>query len=215
MPEIPKIVRERLKAPESAQNHPDPDLLAAFAEKSLSERERTNVLEHIARCGDCREVIALALRASEEVAPQILPRRSSWLTWPALRWGFAAAGVVLVASLGIVKYQRSSSRTEISYKAAQQPKAPRTEAKAEVPAPFATNEDKERGFANNASTPTANAPAPAPKPVAPAEVKRDDFGLRAPSRVAGAVGGTLVSSGPRSTLKQQVAGQVPADAQAP
>ena len=214
MPEVPKIVRERLRASESVQNHPDPDLLTAFAEKSLPERERANVLNHLARCGDCREVVALALPASEVVQEQVPHGRTSWLTWPALRWGLAAAGVVIVASLGIVQYQRTSSPQSLA-KFSAKPEPPRTEAKAEVPASPTFTQDNERGYASNAVAPPANAPAPLPKLVTPAEGKRDDTVRRVPSGVTDTVGGTLVSGGPRSTFKQQVAGQATATEQTP
>jgi hypothetical protein len=111
MQNVPKIVRERLQAatPEASHasaNHPDADALTAFAEQSLPERERAVVLEHLARCGDCRDIVALALPASEPVETVTRVPARGWLSWPALRWGFVAAGVVAIASLGIVQYQK-------------------------------------------------------------------------------------------------------------
>lgn len=106
MQNVPKIVRDRLQAAAPAVNHPDADLLTAFAERSLADRERTVVLEHLARCGDCREIVALALPAIEPVQTTIRPSPSGWFTWPALRWGFVTAGVVAVASLAILQFQR-------------------------------------------------------------------------------------------------------------
>ena len=52
MQNVPKTVRDRLQAAPPPVNHPDADLLTAFAERSLPHRERTVVLEHLARCGD-------------------------------------------------------------------------------------------------------------------------------------------------------------------
>ena len=106
MQNVPKIVRERLKVVPPAVNHPDADALTAFAERSLPERERGVVLEHLARCGDCRDIVALALPAAGPVEAAIRPSRSGWLTWPALRWGLVAAGIVAVASFGLLQYQR-------------------------------------------------------------------------------------------------------------
>src|ERR1051326_4272919 len=100
MQSVPKIVRDRLQATTPAVNHPDADLLTAFAEQSLPVEERASVLEHLARCGDCRDVVALALPSTESVQASARPVRSAWFTWPVLRWGFVAAGVVLVASIG-------------------------------------------------------------------------------------------------------------------
>jgi hypothetical protein len=110
MQNVPKIVRERLRAATPAVNHPDADVLTAFAERSLPELERAGVFEHLARCGDCRDIVALALPATEPVETGVSRSTSSaasgWLTWPVLRWGFVAAGVVAIASLGILQYQR-------------------------------------------------------------------------------------------------------------
>jgi len=104
MQNVPKIVTERLRATPPEQ-HPDADLLTAFAEHSLSEPERLEVLEHMARCRDCREIVAMALPATE-VAPALSRARGSWFTGPALRWGFAAAGILAVASIGGLQYHR-------------------------------------------------------------------------------------------------------------
>jgi len=106
MQNVPKIVRERLRAATPAVNHPDADVLTAFAERSLPELERAGVFEHLSRCGDCRDIVALALPATEPVETPVRSATSGWLTWPVLRWGFVAAGVVAIASLGILQYQR-------------------------------------------------------------------------------------------------------------
>ena len=46
--------------------HPDTDRLNAFAEQALSERERGQVLTHLAVCGRCRQVVTLAREAAQE-----------------------------------------------------------------------------------------------------------------------------------------------------
>ena len=56
MQNVPKIVRERLKAGAPAAQHPDANALTAFAERLLPERERALVFDHLARCGDCRDI---------------------------------------------------------------------------------------------------------------------------------------------------------------
>src|SRR5713226_2599782 len=62
MPELPKIVRPRLRqmTPDTSAEHPDPNLLAGFAEHTLLEHERAAVTSHLALCADCREYLALA-----------------------------------------------------------------------------------------------------------------------------------------------------------
>lgn len=105
MQKIPQIVTERLKAGAAVSGHPDSDLLTAFGERSLPEPERTGVLSHLALCADCREIVALALPATESVATASVAVRRPWFTWPAFRWGFVTAGVALI-TIGIVEFQR-------------------------------------------------------------------------------------------------------------
>jgi len=109
MQSIPNIARERLKAGTSEADHPDANLLSAFAEKSLPERERGTLLDHLARCSECRDVLALALPATEEIQPAAKPSPTRWLTWPALRWGLVTAGVAIIATFGIVENQRHTA----------------------------------------------------------------------------------------------------------
>jgi Photosynthesis system II assembly factor YCF48 len=108
MPELPNIVRERLKVSRAASAHPDPDVLTAFAELALPESERAVVLEHLARCHDCRDILALALPAitAVETVRAPLPSHSGWLRAPVLRWGVVAAGFAVLAVTGILQYPR-------------------------------------------------------------------------------------------------------------
>jgi len=110
MEKVPQVVRERLKAGVPVSTHPDAEVLTAFAERSLPERERTSVLEHLARCHDCRDIVALALPETEAVQTVAIQARPRWMTWPAFRWGFAMAGVAIVA-LGVLQYQRRTQPT--------------------------------------------------------------------------------------------------------
>jgi hypothetical protein len=107
MQNLPKIVQARLQRPTTAtaESHPDADLLTAFAERSLAGRERDQVLEHLARCGNCRDVVALALPAQVEL-PVPAVRGANWFRWPVLRWAAVTAGVVLMAWIGTVQYHR-------------------------------------------------------------------------------------------------------------
>jgi len=124
-PKVPKIVYDRLQAAQPVEQdgpepaHPDADLLTAFAEQALSATERDGVLEHLAVCGDCRELIALALpdagvasapiagetdavRATGSRAGAPAPRKLSF-AWPGLRWAALAAGVVVAASVLLIR----------------------------------------------------------------------------------------------------------------
>ena len=61
MEQLPKLIRQRLRAAaKQGGRHPDPDLLAAFTDRSLGKTERVQLLEHLARCGDYRDIVSLA-----------------------------------------------------------------------------------------------------------------------------------------------------------
>src|SRR6266851_4389537 len=125
MPHLPKIVRQRLQGPTNASNlHPDADVLTAFAEKSLPDSERAHVTDHLARCGDCREIVALALPATKETTVVGRSAGTAWRTGWFLRWGVVAAGIALAASVGIVQLRErhlmhvadsAMSRQEVGY----------------------------------------------------------------------------------------------------
>lgn len=71
----------------NAAEHPDSNLLAAFAEQALSRKERAGIAEHLARCADCRESLFLACAAKPEALRTtrwrfIPPFRAGLLTWP-------------------------------------------------------------------------------------------------------------------------------------
>jgi Photosynthesis system II assembly factor YCF48 len=119
--EVPKIVQFRLRAMGSGRpegsSHPDADVLAAFTEQALSQAERDGVLGHLALCRNCRDVVVLALPATEPAAavagseavavdtetafePVSEKPRRSWFAWADmrpfnLRWAALTAGVAV------------------------------------------------------------------------------------------------------------------------
>src|SRR5436190_14933861 len=104
MPDLPKIVRQRLNVARPVRNHPDPDVLAAFTDSLLPSRERAMVIEHLASCGDCRDIVALAL-PEVQTTTATRPVRTvpkPWLTSPVLRWGLVAAGLAVAVSAGLL-----------------------------------------------------------------------------------------------------------------
>ena len=93
MTKLPQFVRSRLVIRQTAPaEHPNANLLAAFAEQALSVHERASVLEHLARCPECREVFAVGS------APAADPQKPAieWWKW---RWTAAAAAACLIAAL--------------------------------------------------------------------------------------------------------------------
>ncbi|MFZ0760774.1 MAG: YCF48-related protein [Candidatus Sulfotelmatobacter sp.] len=115
MRNISKVVRARLPRSTSAaaEFHPDADLLTAFAEHSLAAHQRDHVLEHLARCEDCRDVVWLALSPAVETQP-VVKDSTHWLRWPVLRWAAVTVGAVLIVSIGSVQYRRQHARRMVS-----------------------------------------------------------------------------------------------------
>ena len=97
MEQLSKLIRQRLQATaKDAGSHPDPNLLAAFADKALAKTERVQVLEHLARCVDCRDIVSLAIPEFETNGAVTAAPSSGWLRGPILRWGTLAASVAVV-----------------------------------------------------------------------------------------------------------------------
>src|SRR3954447_5324222 len=100
---------ERLQRAQSAQVHPDADLLNAFSEQTLTVREREQMLTHLAMCPTCREVVSLAARP--DVEESVSPAKSKpvpW-KWPVLRWGtVAASAVIILVAVSIRKDDKPS-----------------------------------------------------------------------------------------------------------
>jgi hypothetical protein len=138
--------------------HPDAESLSAFAEQALQERERAEVLAHLAVCGRCRQVVALARDAADAGAattaakPRMTIEPTAWwkqwrLVWvpTAIVAAFAAASV----SVYIERADRHGSNVKI---AEQTP--PKGAAPASTPPPTEQAQ----------AIPPAS-PAPAPPPV--------------------------------------------------
>ena len=202
MQNVPQIVRERLKATPPAVNHPDADALTAFAERSLPDGERAVVLEHLARCGDCREIVALALTEVDAAQAVTIPARSGWLTWPALRWGFAAAGLVVIASFGVLEYQHSKPAMTVARNSRQESVTAKVQSPPNA-APASESQKAQDVLPPSAAPLAGTAPAILPEaklmsrvapPAAPQPQRQGAF--------SGAIGGP-VAYGPHMPMQQQ------------
>ncbi len=109
MPELSSLLRQRLGAAPAPRVHPDADTLTAYAEDLLSPAERSQVLQHISLCSDCRAVAALTLpegfmaeqpraAAAATVAAGV-PRRS-WFRLPS--FGLAASMAAMIALVALL-----------------------------------------------------------------------------------------------------------------
>ncbi len=101
MKKLSPFVRLRLASLQRRPgDHPDANLLAAFAERKLSRREHASILTHLGECGECREVLALSSGVSAEDSPRVLARRSS-TSWG---WGLAATAALACMVMGAVSW---------------------------------------------------------------------------------------------------------------
>jgi hypothetical protein len=145
MEQLPKIVAQRLQAVSRKETHPDANLLAAFTEKSLLPREQAQILQHLAGCAECRDVVAHA--QPEEVLQQVavaaaapMPVRRLWFYGANVRWAALAACVVVVGTVVI-----SRARFTQNAPMARSQSAPAVVAKTEtqpLPNPAPTEERK-------------------------------------------------------------------------
>lgn len=163
MADVPNIVARRLRTAAKAEVHPDPDLITGFVERSLDPLEQTAMLKHLARCADCREVVALALpeQLDGAAASQVAPAPSAWLAWPVLRWGTVAACVVVVGAAVTLHYESiQTARPAITAPASDAPVVP---GKAAVELPKETAGATAQALSQNVTsqaTPSATKAAP-------------------------------------------------------
>lgn len=104
-------LRRELAAFAPAGDHPDADVLTAFAEGSLLERERLSVMGHLACCAECREVLSLSAVELPQPAQQLElvaaaapfaaghTHRLKLRVW--LPWAAMAAGIVVACGVAL------------------------------------------------------------------------------------------------------------------
>lgn len=118
MQDVPKIVVQRLQGMAVTDPHPEADLLTAFAERSLDKAERGIILEHLARCGECRQILELALPVTEtKSVNSTAASRAAWFSWPIPRWGFATAAILGLVLLGVFEYSHLQTTDRLASKA--------------------------------------------------------------------------------------------------
>jgi hypothetical protein len=112
MSDLPKIAMRRLQGKSAAAGiHPDSNLISAFVENSLPGDARAQLVQHLAQCADCREIVFLSSPDQAGTLPAA-SARPNWLAWPVLRWGAAVAAVVVVVAA--VSLHRPSGGTSTS-----------------------------------------------------------------------------------------------------
>jgi hypothetical protein len=130
-----ELLRQSL-APNPAANGPcpEPEVLAAYFERSLSTEETARCELHLSGCVRCREELALMERAGEHTATGEESRsaagRRLWIwDW---RWLAPAAAVLIFATIWIVRRPSNSNRESQTLVAMSRPAEPLTK---EAPIP--------------------------------------------------------------------------------
>jgi photosynthesis system II assembly factor YCF48-like protein len=118
---LTKLVRDRLRLTSTSTDHPDANLLAGFAEHSLTSRERSLVLGHLGDCAECRQQVSMALPKLEVNIPR--PGAATrcwpaWMRWPVLRWGLLMASLGIMGTVALVR-QPPLGRMELAPHAGQ------------------------------------------------------------------------------------------------
>jgi hypothetical protein len=114
---------DAMKATSQHEFHPDAERLNAFAELALGQGERDEVLEHLAVCGRCRKVVALAREAAEaESAAEVAAPASRrpaiqanawWKQWRVVWVPTAVVAAFAVASVSVYLRQVKQHETTI------------------------------------------------------------------------------------------------------
>lgn len=95
-PDLDRLLPTALRSGRAADDCPDAEQLAAFAERTLAAREADAVERHASNCARCTAVLSTLIDAepAAAAAPVI-----TWRSWHAWRWLAPAATAVLVAGL--------------------------------------------------------------------------------------------------------------------
>jgi hypothetical protein len=125
--------------PAAAGECPEPEILAAYFERSLNAEETARCELHLSGCARCREELALLERASRGAAAggegaQVAGRRAWVWDW---RWLAPAAAALVIAAVWIVQRPSNSNRESQSqtYVAMSRPSEPPAK---EAPTPSRT-----------------------------------------------------------------------------
>jgi len=131
LPELPNIVTRRLaeRGPRPGTSHPDADLLTAFVEQTLPERDRGAVLGHLADCASCREIVALSQPAEAETGTLAIPKPTRSAGFSILRWGALAACAVLAVSVAVLHNRQTGeaalvAKNQVSVAVSEQKSVP-------------------------------------------------------------------------------------------
>lgn len=123
--EIDAILRGVAKEPNTANSpteHPDADLISAFAENVLTGDVRMRAMSHFADCNRCRMILTNIVKLNSEfeeetahavATPIIETKKVSWFeklfTVPNLAYTFGALTLVFIGIIGLTFFQNKNS----------------------------------------------------------------------------------------------------------
>jgi hypothetical protein len=125
--EFPNRVRRAMEPP-SPGEHPSADVLNAYAEHVLPANEEQPVVQHLATCADCREVVYLASAATEELElPAPTPSPAEHVRW--WTWAVPLLAVLIVASIlrlkpNLLLMKQTEQATQTSEAKLEKPQLP-------------------------------------------------------------------------------------------
>ncbi len=128
MSDVAKFVRHAMNR-KSPEDHPDENLLSAFSEGRLPQREQDQLLAHLSECSQCREIVAFSMPEGSQLAQASPVSMRQRLRWPVLRWAGAIAAVVIVATAVLLQKSRvveQSTPQVATYQEKNQPSSPAT-----------------------------------------------------------------------------------------
>jgi hypothetical protein len=160
MKPIHNLLRQRLYRTQTPIiEHPPIDLLSAFSERALGRSDRVTVLEHLALCADCREIVFLAVPQNIPAQEYAALPSNRWISWPVLRWAsVVACSVIVVAAMRLHPGYRALHPDVVP--TAQQESAPTTPRIVDS-APQSNSEDKIAESVNPVRRPRVTIPGKA------------------------------------------------------
>jgi putative zinc finger protein len=180
--------------------HPDAETLSAFTEQALNSKERGEVLAHLAECGRCRQVVALAREAAgAEVAAgrHEAARPGAW--WKS--WSLAlvpAAALAATALVAFYVHERAMERTSDVAKLEQQ------QAREKTASPPRALPQPRTDAAQPTSTAPPNAQAKPDAPTKLSKTEQPDGARRKPASLPDETAGAQPAAPPPESLNGPV-----------
>jgi len=161
MNEVPRrLLRDALRARMSGDSPGclDPDTLAAWADDTLSRRERAVVEAHAGSCARCQALLAAMARTAPPVAPRSW-FRSSFVGWALPLTAAVAIALVLIKVAPISRRSPSAHADLVAVNASGPAKSVSAPASQVAMAPERTVSPSEERSANALADRTASSPA--------------------------------------------------------